>query len=328
MKKAFITGITGFVGSHLAEYLLAMGKEIHGTYIPGDSFGHLAAIRGKVSLYPCSIQNSEEVYQTIKTVSPDEVYHLAGMAFVVDAWQNPREAFEVNALGTMNLYDALIRNRFNPWILSVLSADVYGTPAPEEMPLKEERILRPIHPYGLSKATADLIGYHYFYAYNLPIIRVRPFNHIGPRQSPKFVCSDFAWQIARIEEKLHDPFIEVGNLEARRDFTDVRDTVRAYGMLVEKGKAGDVYHVSSGVAVPVESILKMLLKMSKVPIEIRTNPTKLRRSDSPIQQGDCSKLKRETGWATSIPLHKTLEDLLNYWRHEIAIQKKEIGRKS
>lgn len=327
MKKALITGITGFAGSYLAEYLLAIGIEVHGTYISGDSFGNLDGIREKISLYPCSIQNSEEVYQTIKTVCPDEVYHLAGMAFVVDAWQNPREAFDVNALGTMNLYDSLIRNRINPWILSVLSADVYGTLSPEEMPLKEDRILRPIHPYGLSKATADLIGYHYFYAYNLPIIRVRPFNHIGPRQNPKFVCSDFAWQIARIEEGLHEPFIEVGNLDSRRDFTDVRDMVRAYRMLIENGKAGEVYHVSSEVAVSVDSILKMLLEMSGVSIEIRTNPTKLRRSDSPVQQGDCSKLKRETGWAPSIPLRKTLEDLLNYWRNEIANQKKSVNKK-
>jgi GDP-4-dehydro-6-deoxy-D-mannose reductase len=239
------------------------------------------------------------------------------MAFVMDAWQNPKEAFEVNALGTMNLYEAVIKSRTNPWILAVLSADVYGTVKEEEMPLKEDRALRPIHPYGLSKATADLIGYHYFYAYNLPIIRVRPFNHIGPRQSPKFVCSDFAWQIARIEQGIQEPFIEVGNLDSKRDFTDVRDMVRAYGMLIEKGKAGEVYHVASEQAVSIEEILKTLIGMSPVPIEVRTNPTKLRRSDTPLQIGDCSKLKGETGWAPEIPLKQTLEDILNYWRKEI-----------
>ncbi|MBI1824561.1 MAG: GDP-mannose 4,6-dehydratase [Nitrospirae bacterium] len=322
MKKVLITGISGFVGSHLAEFLLSTGKEVYGTYLEDESLGLLEGIREKLILRPCLIQESEEIYQIIREISPDEIYHLAGMAFVVDAWQNPKEAFSVNALGTMNLYEAVVRSRLNPWILSVLSADVYGIPGEEEMPLTEERILRPIHPYGLSKATADLIGYHYFYAYNLPIIRVRPFNHIGPRQSPKFVCSDFAWQIARIEEKLQEPFIEVGNLDSKRDFTDVRDMVRAYGLLIEKGRAGEVYHVSSEEAVPIHKILSMLLGMAKVPIEIRTNPTKMRRSDSPVQIGDCSKLKKETGWNPAIPLKKTLEDLLNYWRNQIAIQKR------
>jgi GDP-4-dehydro-6-deoxy-D-mannose reductase len=322
MQKALITGISGFAGSHLAEHLLARGKEVCGTYLKEDSLEHLDAIREKIAIRPCRIEESDEIFETVKEFRPDEIYHLAGMAFVVDAWQSPKEAFSINALGTMNLYDAVVRSHTNPWILSVLSADVYGVPREEEMPLKEERLLRPIHPYGLSKATADLIGYHYFYAYNLPIIRVRPFNHIGPRQSPKFVCSDFAWQIARIEEKLQEPYIEVGNLEARRDFTDVRDTVRAYGLLIENGKAGEVYHVSSEKAVAIHSILTMLLKLSKVPIEIRTNPTKMRRSDAPLQVGDCSKLKTETGWKPAIPLQKTLEDLLNYWRKQIARQKR------
>jgi len=322
MKKALITGITGFVGSHLAEYLVATGREVSGTSYKGDSSGNLDSIKNKISVWPCAIQNLEELYLIVKEMSPDEIYHLAGMAFVVDAWQNPRDAFEVNALGTMNLYDAVIRSRLNPWILSILSADVYGTTKEEEMPLTEDRLFKPINPYGLSKATADLIGYYYFYAYNLPIIRVRPFNHIGPRQSPKFVCSDFAWQIARIEEKLQEPVIEVGNLESKRDFTDVRDMVKAYAMLIEKGRAGEAYHASSEQAVSIDTILKMLLELAKVPIEIRTNPAKMRRSDAPVQKGDCSKLKRETGWAPTIPLRKTLEDLLNYWRHQIAIQKR------
>ncbi|MBI3352465.1 MAG: GDP-mannose 4,6-dehydratase [Nitrospirae bacterium] len=319
MKKALITGMSGFVGSHLAEYLLSTGREVSGTYIEADHLNHLSAIRERVNLFPCMIQNEKEVFQIIQTVLPDEIYHLAGMAFVVDAWQDPRMAFEINAIGTMNLFEAVIKNRLNPWILSVLSADVYGIVNEEEMPLKEEQALRPIHPYGLSKAAADLIGYHYFYAYNLPIIRVRPFNHIGPRQSPKFVCSDFAWQIARIEHGLHEPFIEIGNLEAERDFTDVRDMVRAYGMLIEKGKAGEVYHVASEKAVSVGFILETLLGMSQVPIEIRINPTKLRRSDTPIQIGDCSRLKADTGWTPSIPLKQTLEDILNYWRKEFSL---------
>jgi GDP-4-dehydro-6-deoxy-D-mannose reductase len=228
----------------------------------------------------------------------------------------------------MNLYDAVIRSRLNPWIVSILSADVYGAVAEEEMPLLEERILRPIHPYGLSKAAADLIGYHYFYAFNLPIIRVRPFNHIGPRQSPKFVCSDFAWQIARIEEELQEPVIDVGNLRAIRDFTDVRDTVRAYLALMERGRAGEVYHVSSGHGVSIESILERLLALSKVPIQVRTNPAKMRRSDAPVQRGDSSKLRGETGWIPVIPLEQTLSDLLHYWRAEIAAQKRGRDREN
>ncbi|MHB8481888.1 MAG: GDP-mannose 4,6-dehydratase [Nitrospiria bacterium] len=321
MKRALITGISGFVGSHLAEHLLKTGREVFGTYVGSDHLNHLSEILEKVKLFPCLIQNEEEVYQTVRDVLPDEIYHLAGMAFVVDAWQNPRLALETNAIGTMNLYEAVIKNRLNPWILSILSADVYGMVHEEEMPLKEERALRPIHPYGLSKAMADLIGYHYFYAYNLPIIRVRPFNHIGPRQSPKFVCSDFASQIARIEQGLHEPFIEIGNLEAKRDFTDVRDMVRAYRMLIEKGKAGEVYHAASGQAVSIAFVLNALLGMSQVPIEIRTNPTKLRRSDTSLQIGDCSKLKSDTGWMPAIPFKQTLEDILNYWRREVSLQK-------
>lgn len=322
MKKALITGINGFAGSYLAEYLISTGKEVSGTVLEGESLENLSAIRERVKLIPCRIQEKEEVQDAVRQVLPDEVYHLAGMAFVADSWQDPGMAFAVNAMGTMNLYEACIRARISPWIVSVLSADVYGVLREEEMPIREEQPLRPVHPYGLSKATADLIGYHYFYAYNLPIIRVRPFNHIGPRQNPKFVCSDFACQIAAIELGLHEPFIETGNLDARRDFTDVRDMVRAYGMLAVAGKPGEVYHVSSGKAVSIQSILDLFLEMARVKIEIRVNPAKLRRSDVPLQVGDSTRLRTQTGWAPEIPLQKTLEDILEYWRKELAARKK------
>ena len=313
--KALITGISGFAGSYLTEFLLDKGYEVFGTFYDKSTFSNLDGFIDRITLYQCDIRNYDSMKKIIEKNQPDEVYHLAAISFVPTSLKDPKLTFDTNLYGTLNLYQAVIKQKINPKILFIGSADEYGVVNKHDLPIKEECPLRPMNPYSISKVSADFLSYAYFKNYNLKIIRVRPFNHIGPRQSLEFACSSFAKQIVEIEKGLEGPIIKVGNLEAKRDFTDVRDMVRAYWLAMQKGETGKVYNICSGRAVQIKELLNNLLELSSKKIEIMKDPKRMRPSDNPILQGDCSKFRRRSGWKPEIPLDKTLKDILEYWRN-------------
>jgi len=312
--KALITGISGFAGSYLAEFLINKGYKVFGTFFDKSTFSNLDGFIDKITLYQCDIRNYDNLKKIIKKVQPDEIYHLAAISFVPTSLKDPKLTFDTNLYGTLNLYQAIIELKFNPKILFVGSADEYGVVNENDLPIKEECLLRPMNPYSISKASADFLSYAYFKNYNLNIIRVRPFNHIGPRQSLEFVCSSFAKQIAEIEKGLKESILKVGNLDAKRDFSDVRDVVRAYWLAIQKGKSGEVYNICSGNVVSIKVLLNRLLNMSKKKIKIIQDPKRLRPSDIPLLVGDFKKFTKQTDWKPETPLEKTLKDILNYWR--------------
>ena len=312
--KALITGISGFAGSYLAEFLLNNGYEVYGTFYDKSTFSNLNGFIDKIKLYQCDIRNYDTLKTIIGDVRPEEIYHLAAISFVPTSLKDPKLTFDTNLYGTLNLYQAVIEQKINPKILFVGSADEYGIVNEDDLPIKEEYPLRPMNPYSISKASADFLSYAYFKNYGLNIVRVRPFNHIGPRQSPDFVCSSFAKQIAEIEKGLKEPMIKVGNLEAKRDFTDVRDMVRAYWLAIQKGETGEIYNICSERTVQIKELLNKLLELSSRKVEIMKDPKRMRPSDNPILQGDCSKFRRRSGWKPEILLDKTLKDILEYWR--------------
>ncbi len=312
--KALITGISGFAGSYLAEFLINKGYEVFGTFYDKSTFSNLDNIIDKIEIFECDIRNYNNLKTITEKVGPDEIYHLAAISFVPTSLKNPKLTFNTNLHGTLNLYESVKELKTNPKILFVGSADEYGLVKKRDIPIREDCPLCPMNPYSISKMSADFLSYFYFKNYHLKIIRVRPFNHIGPRQSPEFVCFDFAKQIAEIEKGLKEPIIKVGNLEAKRDFTDVRDMVRAYWLALQKGKSGEVYNICSGDEVSIKELLDKFLNMSKKKIKVIQDPKRLRPSDVPLLVGDFKKFTKQTDWKLGIPLEKTLEDILNYWR--------------
>lgn len=312
--KALITGISGFAGSHLAEFLIEKGYEVFGTFFDKSTFSNLNGFVNKIKVSRCDIRNYDALKNVMEDIKPDEIYHLAAISFVPTSLKDPKLTFDTNLYGTLNLYQAVIDLEMNPMILFVGSADEYGIVNENDLPIKEECPLNPVNPYSISKASSDFLSFFYFKNYSLNIIRVRPFNHIGPKQSPEFVCSDFAKQIAEIEKGLREPIIKVGNLEAKRDFTDVRDMVRGYWLALDKGEPGEVYNICSERAIQIKGLLNHLLELSSRKVEIMKDPKRMRPSDNPILQGDSSKFRRRSGWKPEILLDKTLKDILEYWR--------------
>lgn len=318
MERVLITGITGFVGSHLSELLLKKDLEVYGTDRWRSRTENIEHIKDKLKLIKTDMRDAHSVEQLISKVQPDYIFHLAAQSFVPMSWSAPVETIETNAVGTINLFEAVRKSKIDPKIHVAGSSEEYGMVYKDELPIKETNPLRPLSPYGVSKVTQDMLSYQYNKSYGLKIVITRAFNHTGPRRGEVFATSNFSKQVAEIEKDKRKPVIEVGNLEARRDFSDVRDVVKAYWLALQKCDFGEVYNICSGKAITIKELLEMILKFSKIKnIRIVQDTSRMRPSDVMVLEGDCTKFKKKTGWKPEIPLEKTIEDLLNYWREKV-----------
>lgn len=317
--KIFITGITGFAGSHLADYILDNHPEstVHGLIRWRSRMENIRHIEDRVHLVEGDLKDMTSLKKCLEEVQPDRIFHLAAQSFVPTSWKCPVETFAINALGQIHLFEAVLSLGISPRIQIAGSSEEYGQVNSDEIPMKETNPLRPLSPYAVSKVAQDLLGWQYFKSYGLRVVRTRGFNHTGPRRGEVFICSDFARQIAEIEKKKREPVISVGNLEAKRDFTDVRDMARAYWLSLEKGEEGEVYNLGTGKTYSMREILDMLLEISGVEVKIVLDPDRLRPSDVPVLLSDSSKFRKLTGWEPRIPFKKSLEDLLDYWRERV-----------
>jgi GDP-4-dehydro-6-deoxy-D-mannose reductase len=323
MKRVLITGITGFAGSHLADYVLAEhpGVEVFGTYRWRSRRENIAHLGGRIRLLESDLGDVTALRSALERSRPDAIFHLAAQSFVPTSWNAPAETFHVNATGQVNLFEAIRSLGLDPVVQLACSSEEYGLVHKDETPIREENPLRPLSPYAVSKVAQDYLGYQYFRSYGLRAVRTRGFNHEGPRRGEVFVMSNFARQIAAIEAGEQEPVIRVGNLDSVRDFTDVRDMVRAYWLAATKGEPGEVYNIASGRGITIREMLDRLLAMSKVEVRVETDPARLRPSDVEVLLGDASKFRAATGWEPRIPLEQTLADTLDYWRGEFAARR-------
>jgi GDP-4-dehydro-6-deoxy-D-mannose reductase len=317
MTNALITGIAGFAGSHLAEFLLTKGYRVAGLDYAADDAPNIKHIQNQLEMYECDLRNPDALRRAVSESEPDEVYHLAAIAHVPTSYSDVRQTFDVNLYGTLNLFEAVRKKAANSKVLFVGTASEYGAVKDRDIPTHEDVPLRPVDPYGVSKAAADMLAYQYYKNYGLRIVRVRPFNHIGPRQAPDYVVASFAKQIAGIEKQKSSPVITVGNLEARRDFTDVRDMVRAYWLALQKGEPGEVYNICSGRVITIQEVLDKLLELSEREIKIEQDVERLRPADIPLLLGNSGKFRGETGWEPKLVFERTLQDIVHYWRGRV-----------
>ncbi|MBI3955104.1 GDP-mannose 4,6-dehydratase [Candidatus Gottesmanbacteria bacterium] len=317
LKKALITGVTGFAGSHLAELLLRENVEVHGIQRWRSKSDNINQIRDKIVFHEADLLDAHSLYKVIDEVKPNYIFHLAAQSYVQSSWASPSNTLEVNIIGTVHLFEAMIKSNLKIPIQIACSSEEYGKVLKDELPINENNPLRPLSPYAVSKLAMDYLGYQYFESYGLKVIRTRGFNHTGPRRGDVFSESTFAKQIAEIEKGLHEPVVYVGNLDAVRDYTDVRDMVKAYYIAVEKCEPGEAYNIATGVGWKIKDVLNLLLSMSKVKIKIVPDKNRMRPSDVEVLIGDSSKFRKKTGWKPEIPFEKTMEDLLNYWREKV-----------
>ena len=338
--RVLITGITGFAGSHMAEMLLnEPGVELFGTYRRRSRMENLETLRDKlhmvepgvasvetiekafrsdkINIIDCDLLDAFSVNKLIGSVRPDRIFHLAAQSHVPTSWNSPAATLEDNIMGQLNIFEAVRAYGIDPLIQIAGSSEEYGMVYPDEVPMKESNPLRPLSPYAVSKVAQEMLAYQYHQSYGIKSIVSRGFNHSGPRRGENFVDSSFAKQIARIEKGIQEPIIYVGDLTSKRDFTDVRDMVRAYWLMLDKGKPGDVYNIGAGNTRSMQEVLDMLLSMTNTKVEVKVDATRLRPSDVMILWADASKFMDITGWKPTIPYEKTLEDLLNYWREKV-----------
>ena len=326
--RALITGITGFAGSHLAEYLLAEHPdvEVYGTFrwrSRMDNVEHLYNDK-KIQLVEADLRDYSSMHRALEISRPEVIFHLAAQSFVPSSWSAPNDTIVTNVTGQTNLFEAIRILKLDPVVQIACSSEQYGLVLPDEVPIKETNPLRPLSPYAVSKVAQDYLGYQYFQSYGLKVVRTRGFNHTGPRRGHVFVTSNFCSQVAAIELGLQEPVIRVGNIEAIRDFTDVRDMVRAYWLAVTKAKPGEVYNIATGSGIRIREMLDLVLSFSRVDVKVEVDPERLRPSDVEILIGDSSKFRADTGWEPRIPFETTVRDLLDYWRHRLAPRKAQV----
>ena len=311
--KALIIGAAGFVGGYLADHLQKeCGWSVCVTKMPQE----VCSIEN-VEIYDLDILEKNAMEQLLEQVAPDYIFHLAAQSSVAVSWKRPDLTVDVNIKGCVNVLEAIRKMEKKPRVLLIGSGEEYGPVKQEENPVKETQTLQPGNIYAATKVCQNMIGKIYADAYQMDVMMVRAFNHIGPKQAPLFVVSDFCKQVAEIEKGQKEPVMYVGNLCAMRDFTDVRDIVRAYAMLIQKGTAGETYNVGSGKAIEIRELLDKILKLSTKEIKVEIDEKKLRPVDVKIVEADVSKLVRETGWERRFELEDTLKDILEYWREHV-----------
>lgn len=316
--RALITGVSGFAGSHLADFLFQQGvQEVWG--VANTGLGAAAHLEGRMPYRSLDLTDPQAVTRLLDECRPTRIYHLAAQAFVPVSWEHPWATLETNIRSQLNLLQALVDLKLDTRILCVSSNEIYGKTRAEDLPLDEQTPLCPDSPYGVSKIAQDMLGGQYHLSYDVYAVRARPFNHIGPRQNERFVAPAFAKQIAEIEKGLAPPMLSVGNLDAQRDFTDVRDIVRAYYLLLEQGAPGEAYNIGRGEPHSVRELLEGLLSFSSFDIAVQTDAARLRPSDVPVSYADISKIRTATGWEPRIPFLDTLRDVLDDWRTRVIV---------
>jgi len=310
MLKCLVTGCEGFIGSHLADFLVERGHEVYGTvYADSKNIVHL---KDKIFTFKCNMNDRRQVENIVKNAQPDIVFHLAAQSYVMVSWEDPELTLRTNIIGTFNLLESIRNNGTDPFVEVVGSAIVYGPRSTDELPLKEDNDFRPTSFYSISKVGEEMMGYMYSKVYGAKIVRIRPFNITGPRKIDD-ACSDFTKGLVEIEKGLRD-VLEVGNLDTVRDVTDVRDGVSALWLLTERGEPGNVYNICSGKVRKIADILEMAIAIIGLKnVKVKQAAWKMRPYDDPVFVGDNSKL-RALGWRPEVPLKKTLADMLDYWR--------------
>lgn len=327
MERAMIIGAAGFVGGYLIDYLgQKCGMEVAATKLPHEKielFNRKDGVSGvqsrnrEVQIYNLDIMDKKAIVSLLFEFRPDYIFHLAAQSSVGLAWKNPGLTIDVNIKGSVNVMDAIRELYYKPRVLLIGSGEEYGHIKEGETPIGEENMLRPGNIYAATKVCQNMIGNIYARAYDMKVVMVRAFNHIGSTQASMFVLADFCKQVAEIEKGIRRPVMYVGNLAAKRDFTDVRDVVRAYALLAKQGTAGETYNVGSGQAIAIRDILDKVIALSKCSIEVKIDPNKLRPVDVPIIEADISKIRTLTGWTPEISLEQTIQETLDYWRGSI-----------
>ena len=319
--RILITGITGFVGSHLAEYILNEhpGNKVYGIKRWRSPKNHISGIEQRITLYDGDLNDLSSLITILNQVKPEIIFHLAAQSFVSSSYTAPADTINTNVVGTANLLEAIRITKNDPVIHVCSSSEVYGQVDKSQVPINESTHLNPVSPYAVSKVGEDMLAYMYHQAYELKTIRSRMFTHSGPRRGEVFVDSFFALQLAKIEQGKQKPVLKTGNLDSVRTFCDVRDTVKAYWLLVNKCAPGEVYNIGGNRTMTIRDMLDLLLSMSSIKDEIKveTDPKLMRPADVTLQIPDCSEFTKVTGWEPSIPYEQTLNDMLEYWRLEV-----------
>ena len=318
--NVLITGAGGFVGGHLLTHLSQTADlTLHGML--ATEAERRPALEAQCShLWIVDIRDPAAVHAALSEIQPERIYHLAGQAYGPQSFEDPRDTLETNVRGTLNLLEGVRRLNLPARVLVVGSAEVYGVVRADQLPVTEDTPFAPSSPYSVSKVGQDMLALQYNLAHHVFTVRVRPFNHIGPGQNNRFAISNWAMQIAEAEQGKREPVVYVGLLDATRDFTDVRDVVRAYSLAINKGQSGSVYNVCTGQTHSMKVVLDKLVALSKVPIEIRFDKDRVRPTEIPVMVGDYRRLREQTGWEPLISLDQSLRDALDGWRQQVGAQ--------
>nr|WP_263326529.1 GDP-mannose 4,6-dehydratase [Neobacillus sp. Marseille-Q6967] len=320
--KVLITGVTGLIGSHLAKHLIENTDfKVFGFKRWRSNEKNILRIKNQLNLIEGDISDYRSVMKSLQEIKPDFIYHLAAQSYPKESMEAPYFTYDANINGTINVLEAIKEMNINPRVHIACSSASYGNVDESRVPIKEDTPLLPLTHYGISKAVQEQLGYLYYKNYGIQTYMTRFFNQIGPGQNERSSVQSFCKQIALIEKGILPPILKVGNLEPKRDFTDIRDTVKALELLLLKGKPGEVYNIGSGNAISIRRVLEIILKKSACKVQVEVESSRLRIVDEPILQGDISKFQSDTGWTPTYDIEMTIESILDYWRNTVEIIK-------